>query len=173
MLVDSTAHCEERYVGTFVGLEWQRIVDAAHFVSAGVVSFARGLNDAPKIAALLLVLSFVEVPGALAVIAVAMAAGGLLSARRVAMTMGRKITKMNHGQGFSANIATGLLVVLASLLGAPVSTTHVSVGSLFGIGLATQGANLPVVRNVFLSWVFTLPCAALLAGLTHLLVESL
>jgi PiT family inorganic phosphate transporter len=101
-----------------------------------------------------------------------MAVGGLLSARRVAETMSHRITEMNHGQGFSANLATGLLVTAATLFGMPVSTTHVSVGSLFGIGLTNGTADLRVVRNIALSWLLTLPCAAALGALAHRLLNS-
>lgn len=171
--VDSADQCEERYHGHLVGIEWQRVMDVLHFLSAGIVSFARGLNDTPKIAALLLVLTVVSVPGAMILVGMGMAAGGLLAARRVALTMGRRITAMNHGQGLAANLTTGFLVIMASRLGLPVSTTHVSVGSLFGIGLATRQGNLPVIRNVILSWVVTLPCAAVSAGMAYLAVGHL
>ena len=139
-------------------------MDAAHFLSAGVVGFARGLNDTPKMAALLLALPMLGAQSSMIAIAVAIALGGLLSARRVAETMSHKITGMNHGQGFSANLATGALVILASAFGLPVSTTHVSVGALFGIGLTTRQTNVRVVRNIVLSWVITLPCAALIGA---------
>jgi PiT family inorganic phosphate transporter len=81
--------------------------------------------------------------------------------------MSHKITGMNHGQGFSANLATGLLVTTASVFGLPVSTTHVSVGALFGIGLTSRQADLRVVRNILLSWFVTLPCAAALGALVY------
>lgn len=141
-----------------------RTLDALHFLSAGAVSFARGLNDTPKIAALLLVLTSVNASFGLCIVAVAMAAGGLLSARRVADTMAHKITGMNPGQGFSANLSTALLVTTASYHGLPVSTTHVSVGSLLGIGTTTRRAKWHTVIPVLLSWVVTLPCAAALAA---------
>jgi inorganic phosphate transporter, PiT family len=102
-----------------------------------------------------------------------MAIGGLLNARKVAETMSKKITVMNHGQGFTANLTTAILVVLASLFGLPVSTTHVSVGSLFGIGLTTDKANYPMISAIVLSWLVTLPCAAILAGTTYWLAVRL
>ncbi len=96
-----------------------------------------------------------------------MALGGLLNARKVAETMSKKIVPISHTQGFTANIVTGFLVVIASRLGVPVSTTHVSVGSIFGIGLSSGNANTRVVRNIVLSWILTLPVAALLSGMTY------
>lgn len=162
--MDEQSRCAQRYAGRFWGIGCQQAMDAAHFLSAGVVSFARGLNDTPKIAALLLVLPALGARWSLLAVAFAMAVGGLLSARRVAETMSHRITGMNHGQGFSANLATGLLVTAASLSGLPVSTTHVSVGALFGIGLTNRQADFRVIRKILLSWLVTLPCAAIIGA---------
>lgn len=162
--VDSETKCSQRYAGAYFGVNCQQAMDGAHFVSSGIVSFARGLNDTPKIAALLMVVQLFDIRWGLVLVAIAMGIGGVLNARRVAETMSKKITAMNHGQGFSANLATGLLVIAASKFGLPVSTTHVSVGALFGIGVTTRQADYRVVGNILLSWVLTLPCAALLGG---------
>ena len=164
LTVDEVENCRERYGGNFLGFTSQQVVDAAHFLSAGTVSFARGLNDTPKIVALLLLWKTLDIRWGFAAVALTMAIGGLLNARKVAETMSKRITAMNHGQGFTANLTTAILVVLASLFGLPVSTTHVSVGSLFGIGLTTGKANYPMVSAIVLSWLVTLPCAAILGG---------
>ncbi|HEV8618543.1 MAG TPA: anion permease [Candidatus Udaeobacter sp.] len=171
--VDEQENCRERYAGSFLGLGSQQIMDAAHFLSAGTVSFARGLNDTPKIVALLLLWKTLDVRWGFAAVASAIAIGGLLNARKVADTMSRKITVMNHGQGFTANLTTALLVVLASLFGLPVSTTHVSVGSLFGIGLTTGKANPRVIRAIVSAWLITLPCAAIISGTFYWVATSL
>ena len=157
----TAAGAVQRYAGRVCGVECQGAVDTAHFLSAGLVSFARGLNDTPKMAALLLVVPALGARWSLVAVAVAIAVGGLLSARRVAETMSHRITGMNHGQGFAANLGTGILVTAASLYGLPVSTTHVSVGALFGIGVVSRRADLKVVRNILVSWLVTLPVAAL------------
>ncbi|HTI71953.1 MAG TPA: inorganic phosphate transporter, partial [Candidatus Limnocylindria bacterium] len=166
-----TAVCRQRYAGRLVGLRADRIVDALHFLSAGAVSFARGLNDTPKIAALLLVATALDIRWGMAAVATAMAVGGLLNARKVADTMANKITEMNPGQGFTANLTTALLVNTASYHGLPVSTTHVSVGSLLGIGMATRQVKWKPVLGVLLSWVVTLPCAAILAAAAYFLLR--
>ena len=165
--VSEQSQCSERYAGAFWGINSQKVMDAAHFLSAGIVSFARGLNDTPKMAAMLLVIKALDIRWGLFAVATFIAIGGLLSAKKVAETMSLKITTMNHGQGFSANLSTGILVILASKYGMPVSTTHVSVGSLFGIGLTTGKANVRVVLGILLSWFLTLPCAALVAALVY------
>jgi PiT family inorganic phosphate transporter len=166
--VDDPAACSQRYTGSVLGVNAGRLLDALHFLSAGAVSFARGLNDTPKIAALLLVASALDIRWGLMAVAVAMAAGGLLNSRRVAETMSHRITDMNPGQGFAANLSTALLVTTASLHGMPVSTTHVSVGSLLGMGIVTRQAKWQPVLGVLASWVITLPCAALFSGLAYL-----
>ncbi|MGD9629665.1 MAG: anion permease [Pyrinomonadaceae bacterium] len=170
--VDDKANCIERYDGNFLGFSLQRVVDAGHFISAGVVSFARGLNDTPKIVALLLTAEVVNLSYGWLCVATVMAAGGVLNARKVAETMSFRITSMNSGQAFSANLATGVLVTIASLLGSPVSTTHVSVGSLFGIGVITGQANWRVVSGILLSWVITMPLSAVFSGTTYWLLRS-
>jgi PiT family inorganic phosphate transporter len=172
ILVDTEESCREVYEGHFLGFNLQRALDAAHFFSAGVVSFARGLNDTPKIAGLLLVVQAFDIKWGIGGVAVAIAVGGLLSARKVGMTMSKKITGMNHGQGFTANMVTGLLVTTASIHGLPVSTTHVSVGSIFGIGVRTRKLDLHVVFNILLSWLFTLPIAAIIAGILYWLLKT-
>jgi PiT family inorganic phosphate transporter len=173
LAVDEQQNCRERYAGSFLGMGSQQIMDAAHFLSAGTVSFARGLNDTPKIVALLLLWKMLDLRWGFAAVAPMMTIGGLLNARRVAETMSKKITTMNHGQGFTANLTTAILVVLASLNGLPVSTTHVSVGSLFGIGLTTGKANLHVIGTIVSSWIITLPCAAIIAGTVYWITTSL
>lgn len=148
-------------------------LDGLHFISSGAVSFARGLNDTPKIAALLLVASAVDIRWGLVLVGVAMAVGGLMKAHRVAMTMSRKITGMNPGEGLAANLATAVLVTSASFHGLPVSTTHVSVGALVGIGTVTRQAHWKAVGQIVLSWIVTLPCGAALAAGAYLLASRI
>ena len=171
--VGTTAECTQRYQGSMLGVSVQKVVDFLHFLSAGAVSFARGLNDTPKIVALVLVINAVGIRWGMIAIACGMVVGGLINARRVALTMSKKITPLNHGQGFTANLATAALVISASRWGLPVSTTHVSVGSLFGIGLVTRQANPRVVSGILLSWVLTLPIAAILGGIVYKLLVQL
>jgi PiT family inorganic phosphate transporter len=150
----------------------QQLVDGVHYLSACVVSFARGLNDTPKIVGLLLLVDALHIELGMLAIATAMALGGLLNARRVAITMSRKIARMNDGQALTANLVTGLLVILASRYGLPVSTTHVSVGAISGIGLANGSAARGVIGGIAASWVLTLPIATVLAALSYSLLSS-
>ena len=163
--------CESRYSGSMVGMEAGTVLDSAHYLSSGIVSFARGLNDTPKIAALLLLVPvFTPITG-LATIGVVIAIGALICARRVAETMSKKITAMNHGQGFTCNVITGVIVICFSRFGLPVSTTHVSCGSLFGLGAVTGGANQSTIFTILLAWVATLPIAGCVAALVYTLLS--
>jgi PiT family inorganic phosphate transporter len=96
---------------------------------------------------------------------IAMALGGLLASRRVADTLAHRITPMQNGQGLAANLATSLLVVGASRLGLPVSTTHVSTGGIFGIGAAAGTLQQRQVGEILGAWLGTLPLAAALGAL--------
>lgn len=171
--IDTTANCIKQYKGTFLGIKFQSLLNIFHYASAGIVSFARGLNDTPKLVSLLLVSRLFSLPVNFFVLAFAIAIGGLLNARKIAETMSNKITKMNHGQGFTANLVTGFLVIAASKFGLPVSTTHVSVGSIFGIGLVNKTANKNEISKIALSWLLTLPVAAVLSGLFYCIIHSI
>ncbi len=166
----TTVECRSRYRGRMLGLDAAPLLDRLHYLSAGIVSFARGLNDTPKIAALLLLAPALSRAGSLALVGGMIALGGLVSARKVAETMSRKITPMNHGQGFTANLVTGAVVIGASRFGLPVSTTHVSCGSLFGIGSLTGQAQLGVIGKILTAWVTTLPLGAALGAAAYWLL---
>ncbi len=164
--------CQQRYSGAVLAVDAQQAITVAHYASAGAVSFARGLNDTPKIAALLLAAQAVGLRHGMLLVAIAMAAGAILQARRVAQTMSQKITEMNAGQGFTANLVTALLVIVASRFGLPVSTTHVSCGSLFGLGAVTGTGRWGTVTGIVLAWLVTLPAAAALAAATAAIVRA-
>lgn len=167
------AVCQERYQGAVLGIGAEKLLDTAHFLSAGAVSFARGLNDTPKIMGLILVAGAFDIKYSMALIALAMALGGLLNARKVAYVMSRDITYMNHGQGFTANFVTSILVIFASKLGLPVSTTHVSVGALFGIGAVNKSADYGIISKIVGSWILTLPVAGIIASLVYFTIRAL
>src|SRR5262245_47476975 len=168
--VGQASECVERYQGRMLGVEAGPALDVLHYLSGGAVGFARGLNDTPKIVALLLgadALQAIHPNLGLALIAIAMAVGGIVNARKVAETMSRKITRINPGQGFTGNLVTASLVVAASIFKLPVSTTHVSVGSLFGIGVVNRNAQIRTVLNILLAWVTTLPLGAALGAAAY------
>lgn len=171
--IGSDPACRESFTARMLGVEAEPTLDVLHFVSAGVVSFARGLNDTPKIAALLFLTSSFSAPTAVIFCGGAIALGGLVAARRVAETMSHRITAMNAGQGFTANLVTGFLVICATRWGMPVSTTHVSCGALFGIGFMNGQARTRLIVQVLLAWIATLPFAFLLGLAIHPLLTAL
>jgi PiT family inorganic phosphate transporter len=130
------------------------------------------MNDAPKIWALLFPLLLVgghhprgSLPAVVATVALAMGLGSWLAGRRVSEFLAEKVTPMNHQGGFAANLATAVLVVGASRLGLPVSTTHVSAGAIVGVGLGQGGHGIRwrVFTEMATAWVVTLPAAGLVA----------
>lgn len=142
------------------------LMDSLHWLSSAAASFARGLNDAPKI----LALGAVAGGGAAyALVAAAMGVGSLVGGLRVTETLAQKVTPMNPTEGFAANLITSLLVGAASVFGLPVSTTHVSSGAILGIGIRTggRGVRWDTMRHMLLAWLVTLPVAALLAVVAY------
>jgi PiT family inorganic phosphate transporter len=86
---------------------------------------------------------------------------------RVMRTIGSQITSLTPSRGYCATLAAAATVVLASKTGLPVSTTHIAVGAVMGVGLTSGvGAlDLRVIRDIIMSWLITLPAGAILAML--------
>lgn len=173
IVVGTNQTCVDKYTGKLIGVSAQPLVDGLHHVSAAAVSFARGLNDTPKIVGLLLVVQALNLQVSMLAIATAMAIGGLLNARKVAHTMSKKISQMNDGQALTANLVTAFMVIAASRIGVPVSTTHVSVGAITGIGIVNGSANKNVIGGILLSWVLTLPIAIALSAVAYVALNGL
>ena len=169
LMVAATADCDRQGAGA-IRMSIPRMLDRLHIFSAGLICFARAVNDTPKLAALLAASQLLNAQGSFALIAVAMVIGGLLLSRRVAQTMSQRVTRMDATQGLSANLITATLVLGASQFGLPVSTTHVSVGAIAGVGKGANTLNAQALRTIVLSWVATLPIAA---GLAWLIFELL
>ncbi len=141
------------------------------------MAFAHGSNDvANGIGPLAAVISIVKSGGEvmqtsampswiLMVGGAGIVAGLITLGYRVMLTVGTKITELTPSRGFCAELAAASTVVLASRTGLPVSTTHILVGSVLGVGMARGiGAlDLRVVMNIIVSWLVTLPAGAILA----------
>ena len=160
----SREQCIERYDGRVLGVSALALVNKIHSLSGIAVCFARAVNDTPKIAALLLAAGAAGVNWKLGLVAAAMAIGGLLNSRKVAETMSKRITDLNPGQGLTGNLVTAALVLGASRLGVPVSTTHVSCGAIFGIGMVSRTARWKTIAQILATWMTTLPMGAVLGA---------
>ncbi len=148
-------------------------MDLLHWLSAGLTSFFRALNDTPKILALGVgaAATFGVGPKPLfLLVALAMGAGSHVAGLRVTETLAGKVTRISPDDGLAANLVTSVLVGVASGVALPVSTTHVSSGAIMGIGLHKRDVRWRMVRDILLAWVVTLPAAAALAGLAYALM---
>jgi PiT family inorganic phosphate transporter len=163
--VARTSECKAHHAVELAGIEIDQVLRIGHVASAATVGFARGLNDTPKILGLMVGASVIDPTVGAGVLGIAMALGGLVASRRVADTLALRITPMQNGQGLAANLATSLLVVGASRLGLPVSTTHVSTGGIFGIGAAAGTLQHRQAGEILGAWLGTLPLAAALGAL--------
>jgi PiT family inorganic phosphate transporter len=165
---------EAEYSDRFLDVE--RVFSILVVMTAASVAFAHGSNDvANAIGPLAAVFNVVGglyaadttqvAPWMLMVGGVGIVIGLATLGYRVIETVGRKITELTPSRAFTAQIAAAITIVLASRMGIPVSTTHILVGSVLGVGLARGiGAlDLRVVGKIFTSWVATLPIAAALS----------
>lgn len=157
-------------------------IDTIHWLSSGLASFARGTNDAPKIVAMLLLGSATGTwpsPTSQLIgfggVAIAMGLGSYIGGLRVTEVLAEKVTKMNHGEGLSANLATSSLVLASGFLGLPVSTTHLSSSAIIGIGLlkGRNSVRWRTVRDMVLAWIVTLPACAILSAFAYLLLSRI
>lgn len=162
-------------------------------VSAMLLGFAHGANDAPNVVAPLSVIlldtgvSDLQSIGWMPLLAGAgIAIGAILFGRRLVHMVGSRITRLNASRAFCVSLATAITVLGASVFGLPVSTTHVAVGGVFGVGFyremldrraARNRPELPAeerkrrhlvrrsyMRTIFGAWLVTTPAAALLAA---------
>ena len=147
-----------------------RLWNILHWLSSGATSFARGLSDVPKIAALLLPL-FALAPGSAPVwpivaVALAMGLGSLWGGFRLLPVLAQRVTRMDARTGLIANVGTSALVLAAAPLGLPVSTTHVSTGALMGIRFGDRAPpeRADALKLILFGWVITLPVAAMIAA---------
>ena len=170
------SHCDRAGLrGITIGL------DSIHWISSGLASFARGVNDAPKIAAMVLLGSVGAAwpsaqfqVGTFVAVALAMGLGSYLGGLRVTEVLAEKVTTMDHAEGLSANLTTSSLVLVSATMGLPVSTTHVSSSAIIGIGLlkGVTTVRWRTVRDMVLAWIVTLPAAGILAWLAYFLLAK-
>ena len=94
---------------------------------------------------------------------------------RVIETIGKKITELTPTRGFSAEFAAATTIVLASRLRIPISTTHTLVGGVLGVGVARgiESLNPRVIRDIFTSWIVTLPAGAGMSIVFFLIIRTL
>ncbi len=164
----------------------EKIFVYLQILSAAFVAFAHGANDvANAVGPLAAVVSILQsgvvslksqVPmWILALGGVGIVFGLATWGWRVIETVGKKITELTPTRGFAAEFAAATTIVFASKLGLPISTTHTLVGAVLGVGLARGiGAlNLKVVRDIFISWVVTIPMGAILAILFFYIFKAI
>jgi PiT family inorganic phosphate transporter len=164
----------------------ERVFAVLVVLTACAVAFAHGSNDvANAIGPLAAVVQVVREgtagatapvePWMLMVGGVGIVVGLATLGYRVMDTVGRNITELTPSRGFAATFASALTIVVASRAGIPVSTTHILVGSVLGVGMARGiGAlDLRVVGRIFISWIATLPIAAVLSVVFYFFFKGL
>lgn len=152
----------------------EKMANPLQVLSAGFQAFSQGANDVANaigpVAAIWAIIQTqrvemsVSIPIELLLLGGAGLAFGVYTwGHRVMETVGKKITSITPTRGFSAGFGTAATVLLCSRLGMPVSTTHVAVGNIIGVGLARgiSALNLDVIKKIFSAWIISLPAAGL------------
>ena len=155
--------------------------------SAAAYSFSHGTNDAQKTMGIIIPLLFSigyfgvsadpnNLPVPLWVILVAHAAialGTLSGGWRIVKTMGYKITKLRPVHGFAAETAGAATIIGASVVGIPVSTTHIICSSIMGVGttMGTSTVKWGVARSIVMAWILTIPVSALIGFVTFSVIR--
>lgn len=155
--------------------------------AACATAFAHGSNDvANAIGPLATVFSIISTGGQLASKAevplwilflgsIGIVIGLMTYGSRVMETIGTKITPLTPSRGFAATLGAATTVVLASGTGMPISTTHVLVGAVLGVGLARgiHALRMSVINKIFLSWLITLPVGAILSIIFFYIIKAI
>ncbi|CAI3803785.1 inorganic phosphate transporter [Rheinheimera sp. MM224] len=165
----------------------ERIFGILMIFTACCMAFAHGSNDvANAIGPLAAVVGIIQSGGQildkvaldwwiLPLGAVGIVLGLATLGAKVIRTIGENITHLTPSRGFAAEIAAASTVVIASGIGLPISTTQTLVGAVLGVGMARGIAalNLGVIRNIFISWVVTLPVGAGLAIVFFYIIKAI
>jgi PiT family inorganic phosphate transporter len=149
------------------------------WISAAALAFSHGTNDAQKMMGVITlallaggaVPSFVVPLWVKVTCALALTVGSALGGWRVVRTIGRGIYRIRPLDGLVSQSSSALVIGMAGAVGAPVSTTHVVASSIVGVGAGRRRRHVrwPVVREILLAWLVTLPAAAAIAAVLALL----
>ncbi|MES2122755.1 MAG: inorganic phosphate transporter [Chlamydiota bacterium] len=151
--------------------------------SASLVALSHGFNDAQKSMGIITLGLFaaqvITVPHiplwVVLACALMMGLGTATGGFRIIRTVGFGITKLEPIQGFAAETGASCVILTASFLGMPISSTHMIVGSVTGVGASkgTKKVNWGIFKKLTIAWIFTLPGSALVAGSLLKLIQSL
>jgi PiT family inorganic phosphate transporter len=161
----------------------ERTFRALHLMSSATYSLGHGLNDAQKTMGIISVLLYstgylggeFHVPHWVAISCyIAIGLGTLTGGWRIIETMGTRITKLSQHQGFSASLGGSVMLISASWLGIPVSTTHTITGCVIGAGAARRASAVRwgVAGNVMTAWVITIPASATVAAIFYWIASA-
>lgn len=151
-------------------------------VSAAIYSFSHGSNDAQKTMGIIMALLVAagqlsaDAPVPISVILgchLAIALGTLCGGWRIVQTMGMRIVRLRPVDGFSAETGGGVVILLMSHLGIPVSTTHTITGAITGVGVCRRFSAVRwwVARRIVWAWVLTIPCSAAIAAGSYWVIQ--
>jgi PiT family inorganic phosphate transporter len=154
-----------------------RLFSRLQLVSAGFMALSHGANDAQKAMGIITLsllsageLMTAEVPTwVIVACALAMGSGTAIGGWKIVRTLGMRILKLDPVHGFAAETGAAAVLLTTAHIGLPVSTTHTITSSVIGVGVVKRfsAVRWGVTARILSAWIFTLPGAALLAGLIY------
>ncbi|MBR8462775.1 inorganic phosphate transporter [Campylobacter sp. faydin G-24] len=103
---------------------------------------------------------------------IALVVGLWFLGKEVITTIGSKLAEILPTTGFSAELASSIVILFATKLGIPVSSTHILIGAVLGIGVANKNANWNMVKPIILAWIITLPTAAISSAVIYMILKT-
>lgn len=170
-------HKEDLGKATFIMFSWMQVFTACAF------AFSHGSNDiANAVGPFVAILDVIKenaiaakatVPAPVMVtFGVSLVVGLWFIGKEVIQTVGTNLTEMHPASGFAAELAAAAVVMGASSLGIPVSSTHILVGAVIGIGIVNKNTNWKLMKPIALAWVITLPAAAAMSAVLYLILSN-
>lgn len=171
-------HKEDLGKATFIMFSWMQVFTACAF------AFSHGSNDiANAVGPFVAIMDVIRenaiatkatVPApVLVTFGVSLIVGLWFIGKEVIQTVGTNLTEMHPASGFSAELAAAAVVMGASSLGIPVSSTHILVGAVLGIGLVNKSTNWKLMKPIGLAWVITLPAAGTISAMAFLALSAI
>lgn len=171
-------HKEDLTKATFIMFSWMQVFTASAF------AFSHGSNDIANavgpFAAIMDVIRTNTIateaavpPAVMLTFGVALIVGLWFIGKEVIQTVGTNLAKMHPASGFSAELAAAAVVMGASTMGLPVSSTHTLVGAVLGIGIVNRDTNWALMKPIGLAWIITLPAAALMSAISYVILTSI
>lgn len=160
---------------------WKKRIGQTQIAGAAAMAFMHGAQDGQKFMGVFLMGiclaggehfngSFLVPLWMIGICSIIMAAGTAMGGERIIKTVGTDMVRLGRAQGMASDAAAAICLLFSSIIGVPVSTTHVKTTAIMGVGIASgiEEVNMSIVREMVTAWVITFPCCG---GIGYIMAE--